>query len=831
MSNLFAFYLTLVFVIKIPIIQAQEIISLDKHWEYRSSDSANWRPCTIPNTIHNILIEEGQIPNPYFSDNEQKVQYVGEKDYQFRTKFIVSNELALKEKKELILRSIDTYASVYLNNILLGTCNNAFRIWNFDLGDLIHSGVNELIIELHSNQNKSMELYSKLPYALPGGERVVTRKPQCHYGWDFGPKLVSLGLLSSPQIISFDKLQLFNASLVTKEIYKSHALVELVLQIESIVPQEIQIQWSLNSNNYLNKLKLSKGINIYRLEAKLPNPRLWWPNGSGEAFLYDTRLQLRDSQFKILGMKQFHSGVRKIKLVSKKDKWGKSFYFNVNGKPIFAKGSNYVPPDLMLNSEKVKQELLSDAYSCGFNMLRIWGGGNYESDAFYEMCDKLGIMIWQDFMFACALYPGDEEFVQNVKQEADEQVQRLSRFACIALWCGNNEINEAWHRWGWQMGLSEPTKQRLWKDYQRLFNEILPVSVHAYSNENDYWESSPLYGRGDSRFQTEGDAHDWGVWHDELKFESFESRVPRFMSEAGFQSLPNYATVQSFCPEKELNLNTPSLLAHQKHNRGNLLIQEYLQRDLPEAKTFESLIYLNQLNQAEGMGLAINAHRRAKPFCMGTLYWQYNDCWPGISWSGRDYFGNWKALQHKTKELFQPVLLNVKRSGKILEIYAISDLMEPVQLDATIVLQKLSGALLKRDSLKVTLETNHSKRISLIDLNAFKFDEKDEVLSIFWTYQGMESYSTYYLSKLKDVNFLKPEFHLDAIRSVQGGFEFKLSSTQFAKAVYLKENKDLNFFPNFIDLVPDKTVSIYCRTNKTALALNELIVQSLYDFK
>ena len=641
-------------------LTSQDIQKLESNWQYKSNDSMEWLPCHIPNSIYKMLFDSLIISDPFYSNNEESLQFIGHRDYQFQTSFNIGTQTLSRRIQELHLTNIDTYADIYLNEVLIGQTNNAFRTWKFDISKQLKLGLNNLRINLKSADRISKELYNQLPYQLPGGERVTSRKPQFHFGWDFGPKYLSCGILSVPLLTSYDDVELSSSSVHTKELRKSHAHIELNLEINSAQSQIIKLQWSLDNQLFTNTLNLTEGKNNIKINAKLKNPKLWWPNGSGDAFLYDTRLQLINSENKIILVKHFNSGIRVIKLIHKQDKWGKSFYFNINGVDIFAKGANYIPQDIFQLENHPVHKILNDAYECGFNMLRVWGGGQYESDEFYETCDKLGIIIWQDFMFACAMYPGDKSFNNNIQIEAEEQIKRLSRFSCIGLWCGNNENNEAWHRWGWQIGLGKDTKERLWSDYQNLFNNILPDLVKLYSNNNSYWESSPLYGRGDPRFQTEGDAHDWGIWHDEMKFESFEQRVPRFMSEAGFQSLPSLSTILSFCPKDELNLESKSMLAHQKHPRGNKLIQEYLQRDLPQPNNFENLIYLNQLNQAEGMGIAINAHRRAKPYCMGTLYWQYNDCWPGLSWSSRDYFGHWKALQHKTKELYQPLLVSTK---------------------------------------------------------------------------------------------------------------------------------------------------------------------------
>lgn len=808
-----------------------EIKSLQHNWFYRSPDQNEWTPCSIPGFIHKILFEQGLIPEPYYAQNESTLQWISEKDWIFKCIFDVDSSLLLRKKIELHFNKLDTYAELSLNGNILGEVNNAFRFWKFNCKSLLRPQENELIIHFTSAQIKSQKEYGKLPTPLPGDIRVVSRKPQFHFGWDFGPKFITVGIGSSPKLVAYDEIQIENLRLNTLQLKKTHAELELVLfgKSASLSPYEISIK--MGTVQVIRKIWFGPEFREYRIKFKFKNPELWWPNGSGIPKLYDLNITCKDSLQTTQFETRIKSGIRTISLVHKKDKWGKSFYFLVNNTPIFAKGANYIPRDIFQTTEDSANSILEDLKECNFNMIRVWGGGQYESEQFYSTCDKLGILVWQDFMFACGMYPGDKDFIENVRIEALEQVRRISAHPCIALWCGNNENNEGWQRWGWQIGLNTTTKNRLWNDYNTLFNELLPKIVIENSNMSSYWESSPLYGRGDARFRTEGDAHDWGIWHDEMKFEEFGSRVPRFMSEMGFQALPSLGTIKKFAPPDELNLESKSMLAHQKHPRGNKLINDYLQRDLPSPKDFKSLIYLNQINQAEGIGLAIAAHRMAKPFCMGTLYWQLNDCWPGISWSGIDYFGRWKALQHKTKNLFQPILISVKNSENTIEIYACSDKMTPTPLSAHITVQSFDKEVLKLDTLQIKMESQQCKRIYTIDKLKLLSRQKENQTAVIidWKYDTISSQTVHFFTKLKDIKFRKPEFKVDSIQTIMDGYSFLISSNEFCKSIYLEESDTLSFYPNFFDLVPRAQLLIKCKTKNRSLDPKDLIITSLYD--
>ncbi len=497
--------------------------------------------------------------------------------------------------------------------------------------------------------------------------------------------------------------------------------------------------------------------------------------------------------------------------------------FRVNGKKIFCKGANYIPQDILNATSADNLSLLDQLVDCNFNMLRIWGGGQYETEDFYQACDERGILIWQDFMFACAMYPGDTSFKTNVALEASYQVKRLSKFACIALWCGNNENNEGWHRWGWQLLISPTNQERIWKDYMDVFQSILPDAVKKYSNQTSYWESSPLFGRGDKRFTQMGDAHDWGLWHDEMPFEKLDERIPRFMSEFGFQSLPSLSTIKTFAKQDELDVDSRSLKSHQKHPRGTHLIQQYIERDYPKPQTFEQLIYLNQICQAEGICRIIQKHRLAKPYCMGTLYWQLNDCWPGISWSSIEHSGRYKALQHQVKKAFDPLLFTAIETDSGISIHGISDLVLDESVELDIQLQDFSGNFIYYDHWEGILFSDTSQWIKTIPLHLAKLEfTQDYYLLLKWRSKNRTGQSTCFFDRFKHLNLQNPNLQVRDLKLTEKGYRFTIQAQQFAKSVYIIEDETVQFFPNFMDMNPGESLEIECRTNLKTFNLQSI---------
>ena len=450
------------------------------------------------------------------------------------------------------------------------------------------------------------------------------------------------------------------------------------------------------------------------------------------------------------------------------------------------------------------------------NMLRVWGGGIYENDEFYDLCDEKGILVWQDFMFACAMYPGDTKYLENIQQEAIDQVKRLRNHASIALWAGNNENSEGWHRWGWQSEKSEEEKKEIWDNYLKVFDSILPNTVKELS-QTPYWESSPKYGRGNPNYKTQGDAHDWWVWHDAYPFEHFEENVPRFMSEFGFQSFPSYEAIQYINQKDSIDIHTDAMKSHQKNSRGFQLIDEYMARDYKVPTNDEDYAYVSQLVQAKGITMGIEAHRRAKPYNMGTLFWQLNDCWPSISWSSIDYFGNWKALHYKAKKSFENVLITSKLNGNIIETTIINDSFKNKKGNLELQLLDFNGKVLWSETKSIVVGKNSNKKY-------FALHVDENYRNTVFVTKFKEAVSLFYLEKPKNLQLQKVEIKRVVSKS-KNGFTIKLFSSTLQKDLFLSTIKKGHFSDNYFDLLPNETKTIFFETKVNVM--DDLKIKSL----
>ena len=489
----------------------------------------------------------------------------------------------------------------------------------------------------------------------------------------------------------------------------------------------------------------------------------------GEAYLYPFTIDVFQKNI-VLAQKKLNIGLRTIELIQEKDAIGKSFYFKLNGIPVFMKGANYIPPDSFLPkaNDAVYKKIVNNAVVANMNMLRVWGGGVYASDAFYDECDKNGILVWQDFMFACAMYPGDMSFLENVKQEVIDNVTRLQNHPCIALWCGNNENDEGWQNWGWQKQYNYTKDQEtdIWKDYEKLFHELIPKTLDSLLSptENRYWSSSPSIGWGKKESLTQGDSHYWGVWWGMEPFEMYEKKVGRFMSEYGFQGMPSLETFKSVVNNEDLNLNSESIKNHQKHPTGYQTIQTYMERDYKVPSSFEDYSYVSQLLQADGMKTAIEAHRRAKPNCMGSLYWQLNDCWPVTSWSSIDYYGNWKAFHYQAKRSYENLLISITEDVDNYLIYIINDDLKTYTGKTDLNLLDFNGNLLWEVHLVSDCSSNSNKVHFRIPKKEFaSFSEKEIVLSASFMSENKAITAFYFFSKPKDLILTKPNIQIKKI--------------------------------------------------------------------
>jgi beta-mannosidase len=467
--------------------------------------------------------------------------------------------------------------------------------------------------------------------------------------------------------------------------------------------------------------------------------------------------------------------------------------------------------------------LLNDVVDANMNMLRVWGGGIYENDIFYDLCDQKGILVWQDFMFACAMYPGDKAFLDNVKQEAIDNVKRLRNHTSIALWCGNNENSEGWENWNWKDGKSKAQQAEIGNNYIKLFNNILPNIVRDLTGNTPYWETSPKYGRGNENYNTEGDTHDWFVWHDAYPFEHFEEKVPRFMSEFGFQSFPTYETIKYATQNDSIAMDSLAFMAHQKHVRGNELIAEYMERDFPVPTKFEDYVYMSQILQAYGITKGIEAHRRAKPYNMGSMYWQLNDCWPAVSWSSIDFLGNWKALHYDAKKAFKNVLTSSVVENDTLKTYVINDEMKLQRGDLSIRILDFNGKELWAICDTISVDPLSSQIKYQLNLKSLKFNKNEVVLETGFNNQ----ISYFYFVRPKEL--LLPTSEIEqTITKTDSGFTIELLSQTLQKDVFLFSNSKGHFSDNYFDLIPNERKIIEFKTRVGDLG--DLKIKTLNQF-
>ncbi len=821
-------------------------IEIKDGWQFRKPGNNQWYPAAVPGCIHTDLMANRLMEDPFYRDNEEKVQWVEEEEWEYRTCFFVDKELLQKENIDIIFKGLDTYARVFLNHTLLLETDNMFRKWQAKVKPLLKEGENVLQVHFLSPVKEALPLWKQEGFDLPGGPKVMTRKPGYHYGWDWGPRLVTSGIWQPVYLQAWDWAKINTLQWRQKEITDEKALLTANFEILSTGrgPGKAVISIIHENKNQENRLRravvhLVPGLNRTSIEFEIKKPRWWWTNGWGEPYLYHLKARL-EVGWQLMDEVSQKIGLRTLELVNQRDKKGESFYFKLNGIPLFIKGANYIPPDNFLNRVTVDKyrSLVNAAKEAHMNMLRVWGGGIYEKDIFYDLCDEAGILVWQDFMFACAMYPGMETgpgFLENVRQEAIENVKRLRHHPCIALWCGNNEIDEAWHNWGWQSAFSPQHQELIWNSYKKLFHEILPKVIGEYDNHRSYWPSSPRFGRSDKRSVKEGDSHYWGVWHDEEPFDILKEKIPRFMSEYGFQSFPPMETIKKFTLPGDWHLDSPVMTVRQKHPRGNELIKIYMARDYHVPGNFEFFTYVNQVLQAEGMKIGIEAHRRAKPYCMGTLYWQLNDCWPAVSWSGIDYYGNWKAFHYSVKKVYEEILVSPVIENGQLKVFIVSDRLLPQEGLLDLKLVDFPGTPVWQKPLPCRIGPNASRCCFETDLQELLAGKNNRALVLtveFLTASLGYARSHCYFVPPKELELTDPGIKAE-VDDAPNGYNITLSCESLAKNVYLSADDDSvhGFFTdNYFDLLPRSPVTInYITDKKIENFPQKLKIISLYD--
>jgi len=627
-------------------------------WRFRDCSGSTWLPATVPGCVHTDLLRARKIPDPFWGTNEAAVQWIEERDWEYSTAFEADPDLLGEEVVELAADGLDTVATVRLNGRVVARTENMFIGYRWDVKPLLRAGRNTLAVRFASAtryiRTHRMSHHPR-EFSDPVGRCSVIRKQQCQFGWDWGPRFVTAGVWRDIRLEGWSGNRLTGVRVAQTHARGPRVTLTLAAELKRPGPGS-RCLWRLSLGGSI--VASGDGTTI-----SVPRPRLWWPSGQVEQPLYGLEVEVAGSDGGVIGRWERRIGLRTIALDRRKDRWGESFQFVVNGRPVFAKGANWIPASSFVAglTRADYERDLGSAAAANMNMVRVWGGGIYESEDFYDVCDEKGLLVWQDFMFACTLYPADPAFVASSRAEAEHQVRRLRHRACLALWCGNNEV------WGNNPHeLLDPEKTHLRADYERLFHRALPPVVAEHGGPTPYWPSSPWrdgtatdHAAGESR----GDTHYWDVWHMRNPVKDYEKWNFRFVSEFGMQSYSSLATQATFCPPGDGNVFGAAMENHQKNRQGNQIILDYVSRRYRFPRDQGALIYLSQLNQAHCMQTGTEHYRRLMPRCMGALYWQLNDCWPVASWSSIEFPGRWKALQHVARRFFAPAAVSAHVPG------------------------------------------------------------------------------------------------------------------------------------------------------------------------
>lgn len=722
-----------------------EQIDLGGVWSLERVADGSVRNAKVPGDIISALFEGGEIPDPYYGENELALQWPGQEDWKFIREFELSPAFLDHERIWLEAEMLDTIVSVFLNGELLVESTSMFRKLRVEIRPLVRPGMNRIGILVHSPEKAALERVGKLPYPVPWSEypvqsphRNLIRKEQCMSGWDWGPCLMTGGIYDGIRIIAHDgpRIEYLRPGLKREgSVWHVELSADLDLgeppaegwsRFQSLIrsgfpapsqadpavradrrpdrfsgePRSFQLLLETEDGRQVSidphfrtqatesdghKGALSESKTSLGIHFTVDSPSLWWPYGYGDQALYKLTLSVLypepDSQEQSplpgsgvkAGARSGHSasiliGFRELSVIAQEDSIGKSMYFQVNGKAIFAKGANWIPAD-SLPSRRTPERLemlLNASIDVHMNCLRVWGGGRYESDTFYRLCDEKGILIWQDCMFSCAMYPSEEWFLREVETEIDHQARRLAHHPSIALWCANNEALGAV---GWYPE-SKANPVRYYIDYDRLYEGTLGRIIRTIDPDRTFWPSSPSAGPGDYgdnwHRDGRGDMHYWAVWHEGKSFSAYLDVRPRFCSEFGYQSFPSPETVATFAPPSQFNPSSPVMEHHQRHPRGNSLIIETMMRYFRMPSGFAQTLYLSQVQQAQAIRTACEWWRSLRPECMGILYWQLNDVWPVSSWSSLEYDGRWKLLHYEARRFFAPRhLALIEKDGRI----------------------------------------------------------------------------------------------------------------------------------------------------------------------
>ena len=781
----------------------------------------------VPGSVYHDLLAAGLMEDPFYRDNEMKALKLMDNDFIYSRDFSVPEALLSSDAVVLRCEGLDTIAKIYINENLVGLANNMHRIWEYDIKDVLRSGENTITVEFASPTKYIKEAYAA-SVADGSSDAMVgfphIRKAHCMFGWDWGPRLPDAGIWRDIQILGVHVARIRDVH-VLQHHEDNKVTLEVCTHVNEITgsaPVRVTVtapcgkQWTAEGEKAV---------------IEIEDPALWWPAGFGEQNLYTVSVTLGDD----LDSWQRRIGLRTMTVSRKKDQWGESFSHCVNGVDIFAMGADYIPEDNLLprvNPERTRR-LLEDARAANMNCVRIWGGGYYPDDFFYDICDELGLLVWQDFMFACAVYNLTEEFEENITAEFVDNVRRLRHHPSLALWCGNNEMEDFVDKGEWV------ACHRQKADYIKMYEYIIPKVLKAEDPQAFYWPASPSSGGSFDNPQdpNRGDVHYWMVWHGLLPFTDYRNHLFRYVSEFGFQSFPCMETIESFTAPEDRNVFSYVMEKHQRNASANGRIVSYISQMYLYPSSLDKLVYASQLLQAQAMQYGVEHWRRNRGRCMGAVVWQLNDCWPVASWASIDYYGRWKALQYYEKRFFAPVLVSCHEEGVLSQNTNVN--AEPFHLT-------------KSARLNVSNETRKPFRgtarwalrrpdASVIEAGEFSVD--CPALSAVWlpeqNFDKYDTFGVYYSYELVDeagaqvgsgsVLFCPPKhfkFEDPQLTVTREGDELLITAEKYARSVEILAGADTVLEDNYFDMNAGQRRVKILRGD-----VSELSVRSVYDIR
>lgn len=804
------------------------VLSLNGAWELRIPESDfPTVPATVPGSVYHDLLTNGLMEDPFYRDNEDKALALMEHDFVYSRSFTVGKEMLNQDAILLRCDGLDTLAEILLNGQSIGTADNMHRTWEYDIKNLLRAGENAVEIRFASPTKaiRGREPLRVFTCSLKGFSYV--RKAHCMYGWDWGPNLPDAGIWRDISVIGIRTARI-------RDVYvrQFHVDGKVTLDVKTNLTMYADRPTAVAVTVTAPNGKTYTGAGD-QCQILIDDPQLWWPAGIGDQPLYRVDVTLCDTEGEIDCWNK-RIGLRTMTMSQRKDEWGESFSHCVNGVDVFAMGADYIPEDNLfprINAERTRK-LLEDARAANMNCIRVWGGGYYPDDYFFDICDELGLLVWQDMMFSCATYVLDEAFEETITAEFVDNVRRLRHHASLALWCGNNEMED-------QVGRLSGVTPRNKADYIKMFEYIIPKVLKQEDPVTFYWPSSPCSGGSfdDPQNPDRGDVHYWKVWHGLLPFTDYRNHYFRYASEFGFQSFPCMETIKSFTEPEDRNVFSYVMEKHQRNAVANGRIVNYLSQMYLYPGSMEKLVYASQLLQAQAMQYAVEHWRRNRGRCMGAVVWQLNDCWPVASWSSIDYYGRWKALHYYEKRFFAPVLISCHEEGTLSQLTSVN--MENPEIKKTArlnvsneTMQDFHGTAkwsLRRPDASVIEEGSFP--VSCPALSAVWMPEQD--------FSEYDTYGCYYSYELLDesgsvvgrgsVMFAAPKhfkFVDPQLTATLEGDEIVVTAKAYARSVEILAGADTVLEDNYFDMDAGER-----RIKIVRGKVDDLAVRSVYDIR